>query len=84
MKTEINFLGLVVGKNGIRVNPTKVEVLKSWPRPKSLTDVRSFIGSLQFLRRFIKNFSSLATPLINLTKKGFGIQKWDDKCDKAF
>ena len=46
MKSEIDFLGLVVGKNGIRVNPLKVEVLKSWPRPQSLTDVRSFIGLL--------------------------------------
>ena len=75
MKIEIDFLGLVVGKNGIRVNPLKIEVLKSCPRPQSLTDVRSFIGLLQFFQRFIKDFSSLATPLTNLTKKGFGIQK---------
>ena len=59
-------------------------MLKSWPRPQSLTDVRSFIGLLQFFRSFIKDFSSLATPLTNLTKKGFGIQKWDEKCGKAF
>lgn len=84
MKIEIDFLGLIVGKNGIRVNPSKVEVLKSWPRPQSLTDVRSFIGLLQFFRRFIKDFSTLATPLTNLTKKGYGIQKWDETCDKAF
>ena len=84
MKIEIDFLGLDVGKNGIRVNPLKIEVLKLWPRPQSLTDVTSFIGLLQFFRRFIKDFSSLATPLTNLTKKGFGIQKWDETCDKAF
>lgn len=56
MQTEIDFLGLIVGKNGVGVNPAKVEVLKSWPRPKSLTDVRSFIGLLQFFRRFIEKF----------------------------
>jgi len=39
---------------------------------------------LQFFRRFIKDFSSLAVPLTNLTKKGYGIQKWDETCDKAF
>ena len=84
MKTEISFLGLVVGQNGLRVDPKKVKVLREWPKPKTLTDVRSFMGLLQFFRRFIKDFSKLASPLTNLTKKGQGIQKWDGKCDKAF
>lgn len=84
MKTEISFLGLIVGQKGLRVDPKKVEVLREWPQPKTLTDVRSFMGLLQFFRRFIKDFSKLASPLTNLTKKGQGIQKWDDKCDKAF
>ena len=84
MKTEIDFLGMVVGKEGIRVNPKKVEVLRTWPKPKTLTEVRSFMGLLQFFRRFIKDFSKVSAPLTNLTKKGEGIQKWDHKCDTAF
>ena len=84
MKNELDFLGLVVGKEGIRVNPKKVEVLKTWPKPKTLTEVRSFMGLLQFFRRFIKDFSKISAPLTNLTKKGVGIQKWDESCDEAF
>ena len=84
MKKEINFLGLVVGQKGIKVDPKKVEVLKAWPKPKTLTEVRSFMGLLQFFRRFIKDFSKLSAPLTNLTRKGEGIQKWDERCDESF
>ena len=84
MKSEISFLGMIVGKGGIKVNPKKVEIIRDWPKPASLTEVRSFMGLLQFFRRFIKDFSKLAAPLTNLTKKGEGIQKWDNECDKAF
>ena len=84
MRSEISFLGMIVGKGGLKVDPKKIEVLRDWPTPKTLTDVRSFMGLLQFFRRFIKDFSKLATPLTNLTKKGEGIQKWDISCDKAF
>lgn len=47
-KKEIDFLGLIVGNKGIRVNPIKVEVLRTWPKPKSVTEVRSFLGLIQF------------------------------------
>ena len=48
MREEIDFLGFLVGKKGLRVNPEKIEVLKTWPMPETLTDVRSFAGLLQF------------------------------------
>jgi len=84
MKEEIEFLGLVVGKNGIKVDPRKVEILKTWPKPDSITDIRSFLGLLQFFRRFIPKFSQIAAPLTNLTKKGSGVHDWDETCDEAF
>ena len=84
MQEEIDFLGFLVGKKRIRVNPEKVEVLKTWPRPETLTDVRSFVRLLQFFRRFIPKFSEIAAPLTNLTKKGVGIDKWNSDCDAAF
>lgn len=84
LQTEIKFLGLIVGRNGIKVDPSKVEILQTWPKPRTLTEVRSFIDLLQFFLIFIKGFSKLAAPLTNLTKKRIGISKWDEQCDKAF
>lgn len=81
---EVEFLGLMVGKNGIRVDPAKTEVVEKWPRPQSLTELRGFLGLVQFFRRFIKKFSGLAQPLTELTKKGKGIGHWNEKCDEAF
>ena len=84
LQSEIDFLGFLVGKDGLRVNPKKIEVLKTWPVPKSLLEIRSFLGLLQFFRRFIPKFSEVAAPMTNLTKKDMGIEKWDEKCDEAF
>ncbi len=73
LKDEIGFLGLVVGTNGLHVDTKKVDVLKSWPKPSTLTCVCSCLGLIQFFRRFIKKFSALAAPLTNLTKKHQGM-----------
>jgi len=83
-KEEMDFLGLLIGKNGIKVNPKKVEVLRTWPKPSSITDLRSFIGLLQFFRRFIPKFGEIAAPLTDLTKKDQGIHKWNERCTEAF
>ena len=61
-----------------------LQVLKTWPKPKSLFEVRSFFGLLQFFQRFIPKFSEVAAPLTNRTKKDQGIEKWNEKCDEAF
>ena len=84
MKTEIDFLVFLVGKDRLKVSPSKVAVLTTWPKPKSLFEVRSFLGLLQFFRRFIPNFSEIAAPITNLKKKDQGIGKWNAKCDEAF
>lgn len=84
MQHETEFLGMLVGKDGICVNPDKLQVLRYWPRPRSLTEPRGFIGHLQFIRRFIRRFSHIVAPMANLTKKGIGIARWDAECDGAF
>ena len=84
MKTEIDFLVFLVGKDRLKVSPSKVAVLTTWPKPKSLFEVRSFLGLLQFFRRFILRFSEVAAPMTNLKKKDQCIEKWDEKCDRAF
>lgn len=53
LKGEIDFLGMLIGNNCIKVNPEKVMVLQNWPNPRSVTEVWSFLGILQFIRRFI-------------------------------
>ena len=80
---EVNYLGFVVSKNSIKPDPEKVKVVKEWDTPKSETEVRSFIGLLNYYRRFIEDFSNKALPLLELTKKETNF-KWDQDCDKSF
>ncbi|KAJ9514002.1 hypothetical protein QJQ45_021113 [Haematococcus lacustris] len=68
-KTQLAFLGHIVGSKGIAVDPAKVQVVKEWPTPRNLTDLQAFLGLANYFRRFISNFSSLAAPLTNLTSK---------------
>lgn len=81
---EIEFLGMFVNGKGIRIGDDRVEAVRQWPLPRSLTHLRSFIGLLQFFRIFIKDFSRIAAPLTNLTRKGGGMGRWNDSCTEAF
>jgi hypothetical protein len=67
--TETKFLGLIVGRDGFKMDPEKVRTILEWETPRSATDVLRFNGFCNFYRRFIKNYSKIVTPLINLTKK---------------
>ena len=60
---SVAFLGHVVSKDGISVDMKKVEVIQSWPRPTSMSEIHSFLGLAGYYRRFIKDFSRLAAPL---------------------
>src|SRR5271156_3593683 len=66
---EVAFLGFLVGPTGVRMDPAKVEAITSWLTPESVHDVRVFLGLANFYRRFIKNFSKVATPMTALLKK---------------
>jgi len=64
--TELNFLGHVISKDGIRISPDRVEEIHNWPQPKDVKDVRSFLGLIGFFRRHIWRFASVALPLFKL------------------
>ena len=65
----VAFLGHVVSSKGVSVDPQKIEAVANWPRPKNPTEVRSFLGLAGYYRRFVQDFSKIATPLTNLTRK---------------
>ena len=66
---KISFLGHMISKDGITIDPTKVEAVAEWKEPENLTEIYSFLGLGGYYHRFIKNFSKLASPLTDLTKK---------------
>lgn len=67
-KTEVHYLGHVISAEGIRVDPNKTKAVDTWPVPKTLKQLRSFLGFANYFRKFIQGYSRLVTPLTDLTK----------------
>ena len=76
-------LGHEISRRGIEVDKAKVEVIAKLPPPKSIKDIRSFLGHAGFYRRFIKNFSKIARPLTNLLAKDMPFD-FNDECFKSW
>jgi hypothetical protein len=76
-------LGHIVSSKGIEVDKSKIELIVNLPTPKSIKDVRSFLGHAGFYRRFIKDFSVISKPLSNLLTKD-NIFEWTEHCEEAF
>ncbi|XP_020236380.1 uncharacterized protein LOC109815959 [Cajanus cajan] len=81
--SEVKFLGHVISAQGIAVDPTKVEAVLRWERPKSVTEVRGFMGLAGYYRRFIEGFPKIVMPLTQLTRKDHPFV-WKEECEKSF
>jgi len=66
---RIKFLGVILQNGTIHMDPTKTQGVADWPRPTNITEVRSFLGFTGFYHYFIPNYSRIARPLLDLTKK---------------
>ena len=80
---EVDFLGLILQPREIAMDPTKLPGITEWPTPTKVKDIRSFLGFTNYYRRFIGDYSNIACPLIDLTKKNQE-WKWTPSCQKAF
>ena len=76
-------MGHIVGGGELKIDPSKVEFIVNWPKPKSATEFRSFLGVAQYWRKFIAKYSLIASPLHALTRLNKVFQ-WGGKQQKAF
>ena len=83
MKDSIAYLGHIITRDGITVDPKKVDAIRTWDIPQNLTQVQSFLGLCNYYRRFVKDFAKLGTPLSDLTKKDKPFE-WGKEQQKSF
>jgi hypothetical protein len=81
--SEVTYLGHVISKDGIAVNPERVQAILDWTPPKNVKQVRSFLGLASYYRRFVENFSKIVKPLTDLLHKGVKFE-WTEKCQESF
>jgi hypothetical protein len=79
---EVEYLGHIVGKVGVTVDPKKIEAMQDWPHPKTVKILRGFLGLTGYHCKFVKNYGNIAAHLINLLKKNYFT--WTPTVDQAF
>ncbi|KAL0553704.1 hypothetical protein IC582_007607 [Cucumis melo] len=72
-----------LSSEGVSVDPAKIEAVTSWPRPSTVSEVHSFLGLAEYYRRFVEDFSRIASPLTQLTRKGAPFV-WSPTCESSF
>ena len=80
---KVTFLGHVMPKKGISVDPSKVEAVSQWKQPRNLTKVRNFVGLAGYYRRFVDGFSKIASLMTAFTYKNMKFE-WTKACEQSF
>ena len=80
---EVVYLSHIIGNGGARPDPDKVSTVKHWPVPKTLKQIRSFVGFCNYYRRFVRDFAQIARPLTDLKKKDARFE-WNSDCQLSF
>jgi transposase InsO family protein len=82
-QSAVAYLGHVVSKDGVKVDPRKTAAVINWPPPTNLAELRSFLGLATYFRKFLRDFARMAMPLHRMTRKGVPWD-WTSTCQTAF
>lgn len=81
-QSKVDYLGHVISVQGVEVDPDKVQVVRDWPTPTSVTHLKAFLGLSGYYRRFIRSYAQIASPLTDLLKRDSFV--WSDRAQAAF
>ena len=68
-KEDVNYLGCIISKEVVKVDPSKIKEITEWPQPDNISKLRGFLGLTGYYRRYVKNYAHKTAPLTNLLKK---------------
>jgi hypothetical protein len=80
--TEVLYLGHIIGAKGVQVHQEKIQAIINWPTPRTLTELKGFLGICSYYKKFVKGFSQICAPLTDLTKKR--AFTWSDEAHVTF
>ena len=80
---SIKYLGHILTPKGIKINPAKIDIIRNYPVPKNVTQLRAYLGLVQYFRKFLRNNATITHPLYALLKKD-APYIWTEKCQEAF
>ena len=83
LRERVPYLGFVISKHGIQVDPSKTDKVRNFPTPTDPTSVRSFVGLASYYRQFVPHFTAIAARLHRLTTKDIKFE-WSEECETAF